>query len=110
MVIIDDVEDSPQRYMTGGCMAKSGNPRLRQIILDVVHNQLRDGTPPETATTLERLIREGHSREQAMELIAAVVTSEIFGVLKEGRPYDGARYVAALHALPRMPWEGQEET
>jgi hypothetical protein len=91
-------------------MAKSGNPHLRQAILDVVHNQLRDGTPPETATTLERLVREGHSREQAIELIGTVVVSEIFGVLKEGRPYDAARFVAALHALPRLPWEGKEET
>ena len=91
-------------------MAKAGNPHLRQAILDVVHNQLRDGTPPETAATLERLIREGHSREQAIELIGAVVASEIFGVLKEGRAYDRAGYVAALRALPRMPWEGKGAT
>src|SRR5688572_20452587 len=93
---------------TGSLMKKSGNPRLRQAILDVVNNQLRDGTPPETATTLERLMREGHSRAQALELIGAVVASEIFGVLKEGRAYDAARYVAALRALPRMPWDGEQ--
>jgi hypothetical protein len=91
-------------------MPNSGNPRLRQAILDVVNNQLRDGTPPETAATLERLVREGHSREQAIELIGAVVASEIFGVLKEGRAYDGARFVAALRSLPRMPWEGEQAT
>jgi hypothetical protein len=91
-------------------MAKSGNPRLRQAILDVVNNQLRDGTPPETAATLERLVREGHSRDQALELIGAVVASEIFEVLKEGRVYDSARYVAALQALPRLPWAGERAT
>ena len=48
-------------------MAKSGNPHLRQAILDVVHNQLRDGTPPETAATLERLVRpDGRSCPAAL--------------------------------------------
>jgi hypothetical protein len=86
-------------------MAKSGNPRLRQTILEVVENQLRDGTPPETRATLARLMSEGHSRQQAVDLIGAVVSTEIFEVLQQGRPYDSARYVAALRALPRMPWE-----
>jgi len=80
---------------------------VRQLILDVVNNQLRDGTPPETAATLERLMREGHSREHAIELIGSVVTSEIFNVLKERRVYDEAKFVAALRALPRLPWEGK---
>ena len=91
-------------------MAMPVNPHLRRAILDVVNNQLRDGTPPETAATLERLIHEGHSRKQAMELIGGVVACEIFAVLKQGRPYDGARYVAALQALPRLPWDSPEPT
>jgi hypothetical protein len=91
-------------------MPSSGNPHLRRAILEVVHNQLRDGTPPETAATLERLVREGHAREQAIELIGAVVASEIYGVLKEGRAYDRARYVAALRSLPHLPWEGKGAT
>jgi hypothetical protein len=89
-------------------VAKSSNPRLRQAILEVVNNQLRDNTPPETAETLERLVSEGYTREQAIEFIGTVVVSEIFGVLKERRPYDRARYVAALKALPKLPWEGEK--
>jgi len=89
-------------------MANSGNPRLRQAILEVVNNQLRDKTPPETAATLARLIAEGYTREQAIEFIGAVVASEIFGVLKEGRPYDGGKYVAALKALPNMRWDEEK--
>ena len=71
-------------------------------------NQLRDNTPPETRLTLERLIAEGHSRERAVELIACVVTSEIFDIMKKGEVFDEARYVAALRALPKLPWEGEE--
>ena len=89
-------------------MPNPANPRLRQAILDVVNNQLRDGDPPETADTLERLLREGYSREQAIELIGTVVVSEIFEVLKEGRPYDPVRFVAALRSLPRLPWESEQ--
>jgi hypothetical protein len=84
-------------------MAKTGNPRLRQAILEVVENQLRDGTPPETGSTLARLMREGRSRAGAVELIAAVVSAEIFDVLTSGRPYDRDRFVAGLAALPRLP-------
>jgi hypothetical protein len=81
------------------------NPHLRRAILEVVHNQLRDNSPPETRTTLDRLLAEGHSREEALRLIACVVSNEIFDVLKSSRPYDNARFVAALQALPRLPWE-----
>ena len=90
-------------------MAKQPHsPELRRALLEVVENQLREGTPPQTRTTLERLMGEGFSREQALELIACVVSSEIFDALKGGRPYQEARYLAGLRALPRLPWEGKE--
>ncbi len=92
-------------------MAKqSHSPELRRALLEIVENQLRDGTPPETRATLERLLGEGVSRERALELIACVVTSEIFDVLKNGQPYQEAHYVAGLRALPRLPWEGKGES
>ena len=47
---------------------------------EVVDNQLRDGTPLETRQTLERLIAEGHTRQEARRLIACAVVSEIFDV------------------------------
>ena len=86
-------------------MVKAFNPVLRAAIMEIVGNQLRDGTPPEVRTTLDRLIDEGHTREQAKELIASVVSSEIFDILKEGQPYNEARYVGALQKLPQLPWD-----
>ncbi len=88
------------------------NPALRRALLEIVDNQLRDGTPPETRSTLDRLISEGYSRDQARELIACVVSAEIFDVLKSGQPYDEARYLAGLRALPRLHSEdkGQPRT
>ena len=87
-------------------MPKKPNPDVvRAAMFRVVDNQLRDGEPPETKQTLDRLVAEGHSQSEARRLIAAVVASEIFEVLKRKRPYDRAGYVAALQRLPKMPWD-----
>ena len=86
-------------------MPEKPNPEVVSAAMyEVVDNQLRDGEPPETKQTLERLMAEGLSQSEARRLIAAVVASEIFAVLKRKRPYDRARYVAALAQLPEMPW------
>ncbi|HVS39912.1 MAG TPA: hypothetical protein VMS17_30420 [Gemmataceae bacterium] len=91
-------------------MAKHAHsPELRRALLEVVENQLREGAPPEIRTTLERLLSEGVSRDRALELIACVVSSVIFDVLKNGQTYREARYLAGLRALPRLPWEGDAE-
>ncbi len=78
---------------------------LRSMIFDVINNQIRDGTPPETRATYDRLLAEGYPEEEVMKYIGAVVSSEIFSVIKEGRTYDERRYVAALRTLPRLPWD-----
>ena len=81
------------------------NPVLKATILEVVDNQLRDGIPPETKQTFERLPAQGHSAAEAKRLIGAVVASEIFNVLKRKEPYNQARFVAALRRLPKVPDE-----
>jgi uncharacterized protein DUF1841 len=81
------------------------NPVLQAAMYEVVDNQLHDNRPPETRQTLERLLAQGYSRDEARRLIANVVASEIFSVLKKKKPYDEARFVAALRWLPRLPWE-----
>jgi len=81
------------------------NPRLKAIIIEVVDNQLRANDPPETRSTLDRLIAEGHPENDAKELIACVVTSEIFDVMKNKEEFDHQRYVDALNKLPQLPWD-----
>jgi len=89
------------RARTGG--AAETNPALGAAIMEVVDTQLREGTPPETRQTLDRLLADGHTEEDARRLIACAVTSEIFDVLTHKQPYDEARYLAALHRLPTLP-------
>ncbi len=81
------------------------NPRLKAIILEVVDNQLRANDPPETRFTLERLMAEGYPEGAAKELIACVVTSEIFDVMKNKEEFDLDRFVTALNRLPQLPWD-----
>lgn len=76
------------------------NPALREAILEVVDTQLADNDPPEARETLERLVRAGYTREGARELIAYIISHEIFAVMSSGKPYNKERYLAALARLP----------
>ena len=78
---------------------------LRSVIFQLINNQIRDGNPPETKQTYDRLLAEGYPEEEVMKYIGFVVSSEVFSVLKEGKTYNEERYVAALRALPRLPWD-----
>jgi len=81
------------------------NQQLRKAILEVINNQIRDNNPPETKKTFVRLQKEGFSEEETLKLIGFVVASEVFTVLKESRSYDKGKYISALNALPKLPWE-----
>src|SRR5215216_5364115 len=83
--------------------APETNPQLARAILDIVDTQLRDGTPPETRQTFDRLIAAGYTPEGARQLLAHVVLREIFAVMTHGERYDQARFVAALQQLPHLP-------
>jgi hypothetical protein len=87
-----------------GCRANGGREsgmnkaERRALMIGVVENQLRDNNPPETRQTLERLMASWIDKHEALRLIACVVATEIFGVLKEQRPYDRESYVERLTA------------
>jgi hypothetical protein len=81
----------------------AANPQLAAAILEVVDTQLRDGAPPETRATFERLIGLGYTPEGARQLLAHVVVREIFTVMARGESYDAVRFVAALGRLPALP-------
>ena len=86
-------------------MKASDSHRLRHAILEVINTQIRDNDPPETKQSLIRLQEQGFSEEEALKLIGYVVASEVFSVLKEKRIYDKEKYISALNALPKLPWE-----
>ena len=84
------------------------NPVLNAAIMKVVDNRLRSNDPPQTGQTLQRLVADGHSEEEAKRLIACVVSAEIFDVLKQQQPFDLDRFVKGLDNLPALPWDEEE--
>ena len=67
------------------------NMRLRETILAVVDNQLRDNNPPCTRRAYERLQKAGYSKKEAKEKLAAVVLEEIYDVMSQNQPFDEER-------------------
>ena len=82
-----------------------GNPRLKKAILQAVSNQLRINKPPETRETLNRLMAEGYSKQESMEMIGAVLSAHIYDMLKQQREYHNESYVRDLNRLPKYPWD-----
>jgi hypothetical protein len=81
------------------------NERLRETIFEVIDNQINANDPPETALTLERLVKEGYTDFQAKQFIGQAVVIEVIDALKNKRPYNEQRYIKNLRNLPKEPQE-----
>jgi hypothetical protein len=81
------------------------NENLRNAIFEVIDNQLNNNNPAETAITLKRLRDEGYSEFEAKQLIGQAVAVEIFHAIKKKTPFNEARYLKNLDALPKEPVE-----
>jgi hypothetical protein len=75
------------------------NKFLRDTILEVVENQIRENKPAVVRETLERLMQNRQTRDEAVRLIGSALIEEISAVLNSQQPYDEARYRAALEKL-----------
>lgn len=76
-----------------------------EAIIEAVENQIADNNPPEAKEALNRLIKMGETRENAMRYIASVLSIEIFDAFKYHKPYNNERYTKNLKALPELPDE-----
>lgn len=75
------------------------NPHQKAAVVEVIENQIRNGDPPETQQTLERLLVAGYSRKQAIEIIGSALVEEIWAILHDHKPFDRARFTALLEQL-----------
>jgi hypothetical protein len=73
---------------------------LRQTVLEVVENQIRDNEPPETRQTVERLMAEGYGADEARRLVATAVAVELFHIMRDKEPFNRERFVWNLAHLP----------
>ena len=81
------------------------NPELGKLVLEVVENQIRDNDPPETRRTVERLIDEGYTADEARRLVSTAVVVEIFHTQRDHKPFNQNRFLWNLEHLPREPWD-----
>ena len=79
------------------------NQIARDAILEVVDNQIKSGDPPETRVTYKRLLEAGIAEPEVKRLIACVVASEMFEIMRSERAFDLDRFVKALNRLPELP-------
>ena len=75
---------------------------VKDAFLDSVLRQIDTGDPPEARLTYDRLIDAGHSNNETLQLMAAVLKMETSRVLAESKPFDNTRYTALLKKLPRI--------
>lgn len=80
------------------------NPRLHLTMHEVVATHLWEGDPPEVWETVIRLRDAGYRRHEILHMLGRPVTDQIWAALHDNQPYDRARHVAALRALPGS-WE-----
>ena len=80
------------------------NPRLHLAMQEIVATQLWDGDPPEVWETAVRLRDAGYGRHEILHMLGRPVSEQIWAAWHDDQPYDRARHVAALHALPGS-WE-----
>ena len=80
-------------------MAESFNPRLQKLVFEVIENQIRDGNPPETKATWDRLKSAGYSDLQIKKMIGGVFIQHLCHVMKDLAPMDTEKYVQDLERL-----------
>ncbi|RVU39993.1 hypothetical protein EOE67_08790 [Rheinheimera riviphila] len=80
----------------------------QSLLFEVIENQLADGEPAFVKATLLRLCMTGHSREDALELMACALAPEMLAVIEQAQKFNLARYQQHLELLPQTPWLGEE--
>ena len=79
------------------------NENLREIIFEIINNQLRNNTPPETKITYDRLVKDGYDKFEVQQMIGQCLAFEIYDILDQSKPFNNKRYIKNLLALPEEP-------
>ncbi len=84
---------------------KDFNPILQATYLEIVDTQLRDGNPPETRKTYERLKGMGYNDRDAKLLVASAIAAETFYIMKYREQFNHERFVRNLDRLPDQSFD-----
>ena len=82
-----------------------GKNERREMIFEVVENQLKQNDPPETRKTYDRLRKEGFDDFVTKQMIGQCVAIELFNLMKHGKAFDNEQYIKNLSKLPKEPFD-----
>lgn len=86
------------------------NKQLHALAHVVVENQIAANDPPEARRALIRLLAEGLDRHEAVHAVGALMTEQMFDILKNKTPNDDAKdkkYRADLENLTIESWQAR---
>ncbi len=90
-------------------MSCDDSASVNDAVFEVLENQMRHGTPPETKLTYDRLLLAGHSHDEVMPMLAAVLLCEMDDMVRDQKTFNEARFVAALNKLPELPADHDDD-
>lgn len=79
---------------------KNTSPAARKALIDAAKTQVKENNPPEAKQAYLRLLGEGILEEDVYIYLAQALASEMFIMMKEGKPYNKERYIKRLAKLP----------
>ena len=112
-VTVKSLQEHPEYYEVWDRLAELSDEELIQDEVDpilhvtihqIVENQLAAKELPVVHETLERLVRSGLSRHEAIHAIGSVLCEEIWEILCQERPFDEERYERGLRQLNAREW------
>ena len=80
----------------------SDDKTVRDGFLSSVVTQISTGDPPEAKQTYDRLLAEGQTDSQAIQLMGLALKKEMRDMISQSRGFDNNRYVALLKRLPEI--------
>ncbi len=76
---------------------------VEEELIQAIENQLSAQQPPATQAVFNKLTLVGHTRDEAVQLMAQVLAWQVSEMLKADQPFDMAAYEHALRKLPQLP-------
>jgi hypothetical protein len=84
------------------------SPGMHLAVHEIVAEQILGDDPREMWVTAVRLGNQGYDRHEILHMLASTVSHQVFGMLGKSRPYDHARHLEELAALPAT-WEAARD-
>ena len=78
--------------------------RIQAALREALETQIREGNPPETRETFDRLRSAGIPEDNVWQMLGAALLTEL-NAARQGKGFDNERYVRRLQVLPQYSSE-----